>query len=408
MPIALDPTRPIQLASRDFTDHKYEWYRWMLEEAPVCAGRITVLNLTLVSRYDDCRSVLTDPRFVRNRGRARGRGTSSLPIPLPKSIAAMAQSMILEDDPDHRRLRNLVNRAFTPRAIARLTQGVEAHSHELLDQIENQGRFDLLASYARPIPVRVIGEMMGVERGDLDEFQHSLGVITEGFYGFGILKTLFWDLRQASKFVRGLIARKRERPGEDILSGLIEAEEAGERLSEQELFAMVFLLMVGGFETTLHLITNGVKTLLEHRDALDRLRREPSLWDSAVEEIVRHRGPIHGTKPQYATEDLTFQGHAIPRGSAIMPLLAAANHDPRAFEQPDVFDIARAPNHHLGFGFGPHFCLGRPLALMETKIALQTLVARNPDLRLAVDPKDLKLARMPGWHRYLDLPVALD
>jgi cytochrome P450 len=315
--------------------------------------------------------------------------------------------MILEDDPDHRRLRSLVNRAFTPHAIARLTDGVEAHSHELLDQIEKRGRVDLLESYARPIPVRVIGEMMGVERDDLEEFQHSLGVITEGFSGFGILKTLFWDLRRASKFVRRLIARKRERPGEDILSGLIDAEEAGDRLSEQELFAMVFLLMVAGFETTLHLITNGVKTLLDHREALDRLRREPALWDSAVEEIVRHRGPIHGTKPQYATEDVTLHGHTIPRGAAVLPMLAAANHDPRAFERPDVFDIERSPNHHLGFGFGAHFCLGRTLALMEARIALQNLVERNPELRLAVDPDQLQLARMPGWHRYRGLPVVL-
>jgi cytochrome P450 len=406
-PKAFDSRRPVQIASRDFTDHKYEWYRWMLEEAPVCAGKITVLNLTLVSRYDDCRMVLTDERFVRNRGRARGKGSSPLPFPLPRSIAAMSQSMILEDDPDHRRLRNLVNRAFTPHAIAQLTERVETYSHELLDGLEKQGQVDLLASYARPIPIRVISEMMGVARGEADEFQRSLGVLTDGFSGLGILKTLFWDLRRASKFVQGLIAHKRERPGADILSGLIAAEEEGDRLSEQELFAMVFLLIVAGFETTLHLITNGVKTLLEHPDSLERLRREPALWESAVEELVRHRGPIHGTKLQYATEDVMLHDVEIKRGGAIMPLLAAANHDPRVFEKPDVFDIERAPNHHLGFGFGKHFCLGRQLALMETKIALANLVERNPGLRLAVDEKELELARMPGWHRYVRLPVIL-
>ena len=408
IPQVFDASRPINMGAPNFVQHKYDWYRWMLEEAPVCQGKISVMKLNLVARYEDCRMVLTDERFVRNRGRAKGKENASpLPIPLPRSVAALARSMIYEDDPQHRRLRNLVNKAFTARAVGRLSDRVEEISCGLLDDLEKQGGVDLLETYARPIPTQVIAEMVGLPKADVHEFNYSMRVLTNGFSGLGMLRTLLWDLRATNKFVRTLIARKRAEPGDDILSGLIEAEEAGDRLSEDELVAMVFLLIIAGFETTLHLITNGVRTLLEHPDQLDRLRAEPELWDSAVEEIVRHRGPVHGTKPQYAKEDVSLHGITIKRGTPTMPLLGAANHDPRVFEKPDDFDVARSPNHHLGFGFGAHFCLGKQLALMETRIALKNLVERNANLRLAVDPSELAIVNAPGWHRHESLPVVL-
>ena len=338
-----DPNQTINLGSPVFAEHKYDWYRWMLEEAPLCRGRVSVIKLYMVARYEDCRMVLTDDRFVRNRGRARGKSNASpVPFPLPKSVSALARSMILEDNPEHRRLRNLVNKAFTPRAVERLSERVEELSHELLDGIERQGRVDLLEAYARPLPTRVIAEMVGLSKEDVDQFKNSMRVLTEGMTGLALLRTLAWDLRGTGKFIRGLIAKKRGDPGDDILSALIHAEEEGDRLSEDELVAMVFLLIVGGFETTLHLITNSVRTLIEHPDQLERLRGNPEFWESAVEELIRHRGPVHGTKLQYATEDVTLHGRTIKRGTPVIPLLAAANHDPRAFANPDDFDIARA------------------------------------------------------------------
>jgi len=406
--LEFDGSRPLDMNKPGFHEHKYEWYRWMLEEAPVCVGKISVLKVNLVSRYEDCRMVLSDDRFVRNRGRAKGRGSSPMPFPMPKFIAAVARSMILEDEPEHRRLRNLVNKAFTPRAVGRLSDRVEELSYELLDELGSRnGPIDLLDAYARPMPKRVIAEMMGISKEGMEPFQNTLSVLTKGMSGYGLIRTLLWDLRRVAGFVRELVAKKRADSGDDILSRLIEAEEEGERLSEDELVAMVFLLIVAGFETTLHLITNGVNVLLEHPAALERLRSEPELWTSAVEEIVRYRGPIHGTKLQYAAEDVTLHGVTIKRGAPVMPMLAAANHDPRAFEKPEEFDIVRSPNHHLGFGFGRHFCLGRQLALMETRVALQNVFARFPNLRLAVDPGQLEIACMPGWHRYEKLPVAL-
>lgn len=406
IPLDLDPERPIDLNSKVYQDNKYDWYRWMLEEAPVCQGKISVVKVTLVSRYDDCKMVLGDGRLLRNRGRARGKGSSPFPFPMPKSIAALGQSMILEDDPEHRVHRSLVNKAFTPRAVARLSDRVEESSHQLLDElVDKEDPVDLLEAYSRPIPTRVIAEMMGISSEDADTFRRVMGVLSTGLTGARVVRTMFWDLRRAAKFVRGLIDRKRKNPGDDILSNLIHAEEDGVQLNDDEILAMTFLLIVGGFETTLHLITNGVRTLLEHPAQLERLLDDPQLWDSAIEEIVRHRGPVHGTKLQYAAEDMILHGVTLKRGTPVMPMLGAANHDPRVFEKPDEFDITRSPNHHLGFGFGPHFCLGRQLALMETRVALKNLFDASPDLRLAVDPGELEIARMPGWHRHVRLPV---
>jgi cytochrome P450 len=398
----------VDLASRDFAEHKYDWYRWLLENQPACRARISVLRVNLVARYDDCRTVLTDPRFLRNRGRAVGKGSNPLPFPLPRAVAALARSMIIEDDPEHRRLRNLVGKAFTPRAVGRLSERVEELSNQLLDELEKRGgSFDLLDGYARPIPTRVIAEMVGIPKAQMDGFNAGVRVLAAGFSGWAIVRTLLWDLRATSRFMRELIERKRAEPGDDILSMLIHAEEEGDRLSHDEVLSMVFLLIIAGFETTLHLITNGARTLLEHPDQLARLRAQPELWDSAIDEIVRHRGPIHGTKPLYPSEDVVFHGVTFKRGSATMPLIAAANHDPRAFEDPDRFDVGRTPNRHLGFGFGAHFCLGAQLARMEARIALRNLVERNPELRLAVPPSELVIQRIPGWHRHHSLPVAL-
>lgn len=402
----------IDLSGQDFTQHKYAWYSEWIESTPVLDGKISLLKLKLVTGYEDCRFVLSDPRFVRDRGLAKGKpGSGALPFPMPKSIAAVAKSMIYEDGEEHLRHRTLVNKAFTSRAVTDFEPRLAALTDELLGDLEgvaNRGEtVDLVAGYARTIPTRVIAEMMGLSFQEASGFERSLRVLTEGFSGWNLLRTMFWDLRATTRFVREVIERKRSEPGDDILTALIEVEDEGERLTEDALVAMVFLLMIAGFETTLHLITNGARVLVEHPDQLDRILKDPGLWDSAVDEIVRHRGPIHGTKPQYPTEDVEISGVTIPRGTAIMPLLGAANHDPQAFDHPELFDVSRTPNHHLGFGFGAHFCLGKQLALLEARAALRGLFERFPYLRLAVPSEDLEIVNMPGWHRHATLPVTL-
>jgi cytochrome P450 len=317
----------------------------------------------------------------------------------------MAISMIVQDDPNHRRLRNLVNKAFTAHAVAKLGDRVETLSHQLLDRLQKEARFDLLEDYARPIPTVVIAEMMGVESEDAARFDAVMKALESGLSVPAMLRALVWDLPRSARFVRELIERKRHAPGEDILSRLIHVEEEGDRLSSDELLAMSFLLIVAGFETTQHLITNAVRLLLEHPDQLERLRAEPALWESGVEEMIRHRGPVQGTKTMWATEDVTLHGVTIPKGSPVIPLLGAANHDPRVFDDPERFDVGRTPNRHLGFGFGMHFCLGAQLARMETRIALVNLFERLPDLRLAVPPETLERVPLPAWNRHVALPV---
>ena len=402
----LEIKHPINFNDKKFVANKTEYYRWLRDNAPVYKGKWLFLNAYFVSRYTDCEFVLKDSRFVRNRSMATG-GGSKLPFPLPKSIALMAESMIIADDPEHRRLRNLVHKAFTPRAINRIGERVDALSHELLNKAAQKGEVDLKADFALPIPVTVISEMVGVADEDMPMFMGTMRLLTGGFNSWNVIRT-FWDMRGIANFIRDLIARKKADPQDDILTALIQArEDDGAKLSEDELISMVMLLVVAGYETTVHLITNSILTLLQHPDQFAMLQANRDLMDSAIEEVLRYHGPIEGTKPMYAAEDVTLHGVTIPRKSMVMTLLGAANHDERQFENPEVFDITRSPNPHMGFGRGIHYCLGAPLARLETKIALTNLFDRYPDLRLTVKPEDLPVQLIPMWHRYEKLPVRL-
>ena len=399
---------PLDLNSSDFRHNKRAYYKSLRENHPVCEASVSIMKVFLLSRHKDCLDILKDDRFVRDIG-----GGPPISIPLPKSVKLLMTSMITTDGEKHRRLRNLVHKAFTPRRLNSLEGRIEQLTHGLLEKIEHgfassgKQQVDLMKAYALPIPVTVIGEMVGVEPADVPKFASYVDKLASGFTKLKMLKTMFWDMPKISKFVRQLIREKRNDPGEDILTGLIQAQEEGDRLTEDELVAMVFLLIVAGHETTVHLISNSVVTLLDHPDVISRLKADPELWDSAVEELLRYAGPVLATKPMFATEDVVLHGVTIPKGKAVMPLLGAANFDPDVFDGPEEFDVTRTPNKHLGFGKGIHYCLGAPLARMETKIALRNLFQRYPDLRLAVPRDQLVLQKMPGWNRYQKVPVAL-
>ena len=399
--------QPLNFASQAFADHKWQIYEWLREEAPLYQGRISFLKVHVLSRFDDAVEVLRDPRFVRNRSTATG-GGSRLPFPMPPSLARLANSMIIADDPEHQRLRGLVNSAFKPGAIGRVQHRVESLTHELLDELEREsGPVDLLQRFAKPIPTTVIRELVGVADEDMLGFTSLMDTLGDGLTGWNVLRAIVFDLPKSTRFVRELVARKRRDPQDDILSGLIHAEEDGDRLSEDEIVSMVFLLVVAGFETTQHLISNGIGALLTHRDQLERLQADPALIEPAIEEMLRYCGPIHGTKMNFATEDVEWHGVTIKRGEQVVPSFGAANRDPRAFEAPERFDIGREPNRHLAFGYGRHFCLGAQLARMETRTAIAALVERFPKMQLAVAPDALELQAMPFWHRHRAMPVRL-
>jgi len=400
----LNLDKPLDLGSSAFLHNKFEILDQIREQRPVHQVKISVMRMFAVARYEDCANLLKDPRFVRNRSSATG--GSRFPIPVPRSLRPVIESMIQEDDPNHRRLRDLVRQAFRPQAIQQLEANIDSYSLELLDTLQHKPVFDLQSEYALKIPVRMIADMMGVSRAAMPEFQKMFSVLSEGFGGLRLFRTLFFDMPKVVAFTRTLIDDKRHNPGDDILTGLLQAEDNGDRLTENELLAMVFLLIIAGYETTVHLITNGVLTLIQHPEQRSQLQNDPTLINSAVEEILRHRGPIQGTKPVYALEDVTLHGVTIPKGKPIMPLLGAANHDPRVFEQPLEFNITRTPNHHLGFGHGIHFCLGAHLARAEARLGINNLLKHIPKLRLAVDETELELQALPGWHRYTGLPVS--
>ena len=400
----MDISKPISLSSPEFIADKWAIFERLREEQPISKIKVSVLTLYGISRFDDCDMLLNDPRLVRNRTTATG-GGSRLPFPIPKSVSVLMESMIQEDDPNHRRLRELVRKAFQPQAIKILEERIEGYSDELLEGLDKNSGFELQNDYARHIPERMIADMVGIGHDQMPQFRSLMGSLSEGFSGLRILRTFILDMPKHLRFVREIVREKKTNPGEDILTHLIFAEEDGDRLSEDEVVAMVFLLVIAGFETTVHLITNGVHTLLQHPDQLEILRSDPSLWASAVEEILRHRGPVQGTKPGWATEDIELHGVTIPKGKPIMPLLGAANHDPRKFDNPLSFDVMRSPNHHLGFSHGIHYCLGAHLARAEARIGLRKLFERFPNLDFAVDSNELELQNLPGWHRYKQMPL---
>ncbi len=403
---------PPDLMSKEFANNKYEYFKWMRTEAPVAHCKYVIGKAYVVSRYEDCVALLKDPRVVRDN-RTIDISSPFLPsfIPLPKSTDLLLHSMIGSDDPDHKRLRSLVHQAFTRKSMSELSDRIDKLTNDLLDKAEAkskaEGSVDLKEVFALPIPVTVIQEMVGVPDKDMPRFYKGIDAVIKGFSGVRVILTMLWDVPHLADFVRELIERKRENPGNDMLTGLIQAEEEGQKLSEDEIVSMVFLIITAGYQTTVHLITNGVLTLLRHPDQLAKLRANPDLMESAIEEVLRFDCPVYTTEPAYAAEDMMLHDVSIARGSIVTACISAANHDPDVFENPEVFDIERSPNKHIGFGSGIHACLGAPLARMEAKIALTNLLKRNPNLRLAVDPSEIEVERTPGIHSYKSLPVVL-
>jgi cytochrome P450 len=404
---------PITVGSPAFLAAPDAHYAWLRDNAPVYRGRMAYLgeqDLWMLSRYADCRALLSDARFQRSpevRGPAM---LAQFPDAVREPMRLLTtSSMILMDDPAHRRLRGLVVKPFTPGAIARIGDRVRELAHGLLDRWEPAGEIDLRQQFALPIPTTVINEMVGVPPADRDRFQQGVQSLIAGMSAIG-QDSWAREVNTLIGFVRELIEHKRSDPGEDILTGLIHAEEEGDRLSDDELIAMVFLLVTAGYETTYNLITNAALTLLDHPAVLERLRAAPGdegLWRNAMDELLRYSSPVGGTEPVTAVTDVTWHETTIPAGAAVVPLLHAANRDPREFVDPDRFDIDRRPNNHLAFGHGVHFCLGANLARLETRIALSVLIDRNPGLRLAVDRSALELEPLPLWVRYATLPVHL-
>lgn len=359
-------------------------YKRMREEAPILRNG----DDWILSRYRDVAALLPDRRMSAVRGELED-------VPDDERVRYQAlldinRDMILFlDPPNHTRLRALVAQAFSARRIAQLGASIAALVDDLLAELEPGQPWDLIDRLANPLPGLTIAQLIGVPTSDQPSF-----TVWSNDYGAWlgawradqeIRERANQAAAELSSYLRALAAERRKRPGDDLLSGLIQAEEQGDKLSEQEMISTVFLLLFAGNETTTNLIGNGMLNLLRHPDELARLRADPDLIRTAIEELLRFEGPVQLTT-RFASEPVELaDGATIEPGQHVSFMLGAANRDPDQFADPDRLDLARRPNRHLTFGHGIHFCLGAPLARAQGQIAIATLVQRFPTLALASD-----------------------
>lgn len=343
----------------------------------------------LITRYEDALAILKDQRFIKDYRRLL---TSEQLEQSQGNLYHMMNTHLLSfDPPDHTRLRALVNISFTPRLVEQWRERVQAITNELIDAIEQQEEreVDLIDAFAFPLPIVVITEMLGVPSEDRAKFRAWSNALLDGAGNPETFKQNREKMFEFAMYLTNLIAAKRQQPADDLIGLLLQAEADGDKLNETELLAMIFLLLVAGHETTVNLLGNGTLALLQHPDQLQKLRDDPTLIRGAVEEFLRFHSPVSIGTNRWAGEDLEFGGKQMRRGDPVLVGLAAANHDPDEFERPDELDITRKENRHLAFGMGIHYCLGAPLARMEGQIAINTLLRRLPNLRLAVAPEEL-------------------
>ncbi len=381
----------VDLFDPSFKADPYPTYARLRSSAPVYRAALPDgRGVWLITRYEDVLAVLKDQRFVKDwRGALTPEQLAQVP-PIPEVMKPLSQNMLDTDPPDHERLRALVSKAFTPRLIERLRPRVQAISDGLLDAVQDRGEMDLIDDYAFPLPITVIVELLGVPAEDRNNFREWSDAAVSGNASQEYMEQILIPHMQAfTDYLHALFEEKRSNPKDDLVSALVRAEEAGDRLSEDELLGMVFLLLVAGHETTVNLIGNGVLALLQHPDQLRKLKEDPSLIKPAVEELLRYDGPVETSTERFAREDVEIGGQVIPRGEMVLVVLAAADHDPERFPDPDELDITRTDNRHLAFGKGIHHCLGAPLARMEGQIAISTLLRRMPNLRLKGSPESL-------------------
>ena len=397
------------LASPRFKADPYPFYARLRAEAPVWRTKLPDKRTAwLVTRYEDVAGVLKDERFAKDPLNAQDPEQRAERPWVPGFLKPLEQNMLDLDDPDHRRLRSLVSKAFTPRLIERLRGRIEAICRELLDVMEREGRTELVRDYALPLPATVIAELLGIPAKDQRRFHRWSNRIVSISSGRDVWRALPAALAFV-RYLRKMSERRRLLPEDDLMSALVQAEEAGDRLSQDELLAMSFLLLVAGHETTVNLIASSTLALLEHPDQLEKLEGDSQLIKPAVEELLRYTSPVEIATERYARRDLRICGTTVPRGELVLAVLGSANRDEQHFEDPDTLDLAREPNRHLAFGRGGvHHCLGALLARMEGQIAISALLKRFPSLHLDVDPASLHWRRGIFLRGLQRLPLVIE
>jgi cytochrome P450 PksS len=359
-----------------------------------------------ITRFEDVTAVLkNNDHFVKD---VRNTLPSDAAKPRKSALNRLInENMLFADPPDHTRLRALVNQAFTPRRVEQLARRVQQITDELLVAIAPASEADLIASFALPMPVRIIAELLGIPPADQAQVADwSQAIISPGSrdLNYSARKR---KVRAFVDYLRQMFALRQQTPQDDLITALVQAEEAGQRLNEAELSSMVALLLVTGHETTVNLLGNGALALLNHPEQLAILRERPALWETAVAELLRFDGPVETSTTRWVRQDFEFMGHQMRRGDVVRVVLASANRDASQFAQGDVLDVTRSDNRHLAFGMGIHYCLGAPLARLEGQIGLQTLFETFPNLRLAMPASQLEWRSGVLFRGLKRLPVSI-
>ncbi|MFI7344719.1 cytochrome P450 [Streptomyces sp. NPDC049936] len=399
-----------ELFTWEFATDPYPAYAWLRRHSPVHWTKLpSGVEAWLVTRYGDAREALADGRLSKNpeHHAEDAKGKSKTGIPGERSANVMTHLLNI-DPPDHTRLRRLVSKAFTPRRVAEFAPRVQELTDGLIDLFAASGEADLIHDFAFPLPIYAICDLLGVPREDQDDLRVWAGMMIR--HGGGQRGGVARSVKKIRAYLAELIHRKRDDLGDDLISGLIRASDHGEHLTENEAAAMCFVLLFAGFETTINLIGNGMYTLMRHPQERARMqesieRGESALLDSGIEELLRYDGPVELATWRYATEPLVIGQQRIAAGDPVLVVLAAANRDPDRFTEPDTLDLTRRDSQHLGYGHGIHYCLGAPLARLEGRTALETLLRRLPDLQLATDPGDLRWRGGLIMRGLRDLPV---
>jgi cytochrome P450 len=403
-PTTVDP--PVAPYSDAFVQDPYPTYAWFREHSPVAQVRYpnTSTDVWWVTRHADVKRILANPKLFSSDPQHANAATAEASLPFFDKSELILGGVAFADPPLHTHRRKLIGKTFSPRRVEAMRQTVEQVTAELLSVMaDGSGAAELMDTFAKPLPVRVIAGQLGVPASDHQYFRRWLDLM---------ISTDPDEFAQAPvavgemvSYLSELAATKRAHPGDDLVSDFVGTSDGDNGFTDVELLGIVFALLVAGYETSSNLIGNGTVALLEHPAQLAQLRGQPDLIGPAMEEMLRYDSPSTSVVWRFPTEDVEIAGVAIPSGDPVLPLISSANRDPAAFADPDRFDIARTDLDHVSFGYGPHFCVGAALGRLEVGIALPALLADFPTLSLGVHREELRFRSAFMTRGLLELPV---
>lgn len=380
----------VDIADAKFKANPFPFYAQLRAEAPVFPVKaLRGQRAWLITRYDDVLAAFKDERLAKDRHNAMTPEQLKKAPKMPSFFKTFERGMLSLDDPDHARLRVLVHKAFTPRRIEQMRGQIQEVTNDLLNAVEPRGSMDVLTDFALPLPLTMIARILGIPSKDNERFRGWTKTLLSAASNPNPL-VLVPAMMSFIRYMRKQIRERQAHPQDDLITALSQAKEGNDWLTEDEVLSTIFLLLSAGHETTVNLISSGVLALLEHPDQLNKLRNEPALGKTAIEELLRFVCPVEMATERYTREDLTIAGTTIPRGELVLAVIASANRDEHYFDAPDTLDITRTNNKHLAFGHGIHYCLGAPLARLEGQIAIETLLQRMPNLRLSIAPDQIR------------------